>query len=148
MWWAGKRPKPFAVWSAMTLRRNGGIRLLSFPPGDAEQVMGMFLTAFFIFPVQLFRAGQLCPQSLQPSSLPPVSNWALCHSLSSFTIHMSFTFRWMPCFYRGCFCLSPCFIISLSWLFLCFSSSSCPAGCGSPQASSFPCQFPRENHRS
>lgn len=36
---------------------------------------------------------------------------------------------------------------SLSWLFH-FPSSSCPTGCGNPQASSFLCWFPSENHRS
>lgn len=45
---ADKHPKPSAVWSAMTLRRSGGTRLLSFPPGDVEQVMGKLAAAFFV----------------------------------------------------------------------------------------------------
>lgn len=48
MWLAGKRPKPSAVWSAMTSRRSGGTRLLSFPPGGVEQVMGKLAAAFIV----------------------------------------------------------------------------------------------------
>lgn len=38
LWSEASHPRQSAVWNAMILRRNGGTRLLSFPPGDAEQV--------------------------------------------------------------------------------------------------------------
>ena len=41
LWLVARHPRPSAAWSAMTSRRIAGTRLLSFPPGDAEQVSRM-----------------------------------------------------------------------------------------------------------
>jgi len=71
----------------MILRRSGGIKLLSFPHGDAEQVTGIFAATFFGFPVQLFRAGWM--SSVVPSAFLCVPGQLLLFAIpsSSVTTH-------------------------------------------------------------
>lgn len=137
----------------MILRRSGGIRLLSFPPGDAEQVTGALAITFFVFPVQLFRSGWM--SSVVPSAFlcsPGLKQLFLfAIPSSSFPTHM---YRspsgGCPALQRGCSCLSALrshclpFITSLSWLLLhqCFPSSSHTAGLAAHRDPVFHAGFP------
>lgn len=117
----------------MILRRSGGIRLLSFPHGDAEQVKGTFAATFFVSLMQLFSTGWMSLVLRLASSVPwPQAALSFCHAFFLFPYrHLSLLVLVDVLRSSG---VSPAcqpshclpFIISLSWLFLhqCFLSSS------------------------
>lgn len=82
----------------MILRRSGGIRLQSFPHGDAEQVKGTFTATFFVSLMHLFSTG--CMTEDMPFSFlcaPDLKQLFLFAIPSSFfsTAIFPFLFRWM-----------------------------------------------------